>query len=72
MDAARTRGCETHAEFAGVLRVGARGEGGRLFMAHLDESNFVLANAKSFDDTVHAIARKSEDRVDTPFHQYFN
>ena len=40
--------------------------------ADLDEPDPVLSLAQSFEDAVHAVAWKAEDRVNAPFDQAIN
>ena len=35
-------------------------------MAHMDETNFVLALAQRFHDSVYAVAGKAKDNLNTP------
>src|SRR5438874_6279013 len=66
MDAARAGGCQTAAQFSGVLGVGASHECGGFLMPHLYEANRILPFAERFHDAVDAVAGQTEHHVDTP------
>ena len=66
-------GCgAAYAEAAGVFRVADSGEGRGLFMPHLDEAKLVLMGAQRLEETVHAVAGKSEDGIHAPLDEPFN
>src|SRR5438874_8413410 len=56
MNSAGTRGRQAHTKPAGEFGIAARHESRRLFMAHLDEMDFVLMSAKSFHDSIYSIS----------------
>src|ERR1043165_70316 len=57
---------EADAETAGVFGVADGGERGGLFVAHLNEADFVLMSSEGFEDAVHAIAGQSKNSLNTP------
>jgi hypothetical protein len=69
---ARTRCGDTDTEPTGPFGVGARVEGRRLFMPHLNEMNLILVGAECFDDSVDAISGKAKDSIDIPFDESFD
>src|SRR6185437_10302063 len=69
MNASGTGGREAHSETSGELGVAAGGEGGRLFVSHLDEPHLVLVRAQSLEDAVNAISRKTKNGIDSPLDQ---
>ena len=56
MDRAWPGGGQADAELARVLRIRARHEGGRFFVANVDEPNPVLVDPKRLHDAVDAVA----------------
>ena len=70
MEAAGPGRREADAEPAGELRIAARHEGGRLFVAHLDEADRVLALAQRLHDAVDAVAGQAEDGIHAPVLQH--
>ena len=64
MDAAGSRGGETHPEPPVPFCVAAGGKSSGFLMAHLDEADFALA--QRLDDAVDAVAGDPEDGVDAP------
>ncbi len=72
MDAAGSRRRQADAQPASEFRVAAGGKCRRLLVAHLDESDAILPGAQRFEDTVHAIAGKSEDGVHIPLDESFD
>ena len=67
----RTRGCDTNAQLAGELRVGARHKGSSLFMPHVNEPYPFLLLAESLEDPVDTIARQTKYGINTPGEQTF-
>src|SRR5262249_32003307 len=57
MKTAWTRGCKTYAKLAGVFRIGACHEGGRLLVPHLNESDPVGALSERLHDSIDAVPR---------------
>src|SRR5947209_7386082 len=72
MDTARAGGRKADSKLSRVLGVSARHESGCLFVADLDEPDFVLAHAQGFHDPVDAVAGYTKDGVDAPIHQGFD
>ncbi len=72
VDAARTRGCDAHAQFAAEFGIAAGGECRCFFMPDLDESDLVLVSSECFENSVYAVARQSEKDFDTPIDQSLN
>ena len=60
---------KAYAQLARPLGICARHECGGLFMAHLHESNAVLACAQSFHDAVDAVAGQAKYDLHAPIHQ---
>ena len=60
---------QAHAEATRKLRISDRREGRGLFVAHLDETNFVLPLAQRFHEAVDAITGQAKDGVDAPLDQ---
>ena len=68
MNAAGSGSGQTDAELTGVFSVAAGHERRRLFVAHLDEANFVLALAQGFHDPVDAVAGQARKSLRRPNH----
>lgn len=66
MNTAGTGGGNTHPELAREFRVGARHKGSSLFMPHVNESYPLLLLAERLEDSIDAIAWKTEYGVDPP------
>src|SRR5918996_1373267 len=66
MNASRTGGRQTHTEPARVFSITAGHEGGGFFMPNLNETNMILALSQRLHDSVDAVARQSEDDVNSP------
>jgi hypothetical protein len=57
-------GGQTDAQFAGVLGIGTSHKGRRLFVAHLNETDLILAGAQSLHNAVDTVAGQAEDYFD--------
>ena len=71
MNATWAGGCDTNAQLAGELRIGAGHKGGSLFMPHVNEPYPFLLLAKGLEDPVDPIARQTEYGVNAPGEQTF-
>src|ERR1041385_1344414 len=65
-------GPEATAESSCIFRVPACGKCGRLFMPHLNESDFVLVSSECLENAVNAIAGQSKNRIYTPINKPSN
>jgi hypothetical protein len=70
MQPARSGGGKTDAELAGVLRIRAGHERGRLLVPDLNEPDRVLALPERFHDAVDSVARQPEHDLDAPALQH--
>src|SRR5437773_11683193 len=59
--------CEAAAQFARVFSIGAGHERGRLFVANLYKTYFVLARSERLHDAVYAVPRQTKNSIDSPF-----
>ena len=66
VDAARPRGRDADADFAGRLRVRAGHERGGFFVVHEHKRDLVLMAAQRFEEPVDAVAGQPVDGVDAP------
>src|SRR3954452_5667229 len=72
MNPARPGGCDTNSQFPCELRVSACHEGRSFLMSCLDESDLVLFFPQRLHDSVDAVARDPEHRVNAPVDQSVN
>src|SRR5581483_6110593 len=66
MDRSGTRGRHAHADFPGELGVRARHERGLLFVADLNEIDFVVEALQRADQSVYAVAGIAVDSPNSP------
>jgi hypothetical protein len=66
VDAAGARSREAHTKAARVLGIAASCKRSTFFVPNLDELDCLLMRSKRFKDSVDAVARKAEDRFDSP------
>jgi hypothetical protein len=72
MNASRTGCRETYTQSPRIFGVATRGESCRFLMADLNELQPVLPGAKSFENSVDAIAWKAKNYSDVPGNQSLN
>ena len=71
VNAPRTGSCNTHAEPAGELRIGASHKSRSLFMPNMNEPYPLLLLAEGLEDSIDAIAWQTEYGVNAPREQAF-
>ena len=72
MNAAGPGRRKAHAETAGVFCIAAGGEGCGLFVPDLDKSDLFLIRPQRLENSIHAIAGKTENRFDAPLDEAFH
>src|SRR5579884_473074 len=66
VNSAGTGSAKTHAEFSGVLGIGAGHKCSGLLMTNVNEPDVVLLFSKGLHNAVDAVSGKSEDDFDAP------
>ncbi len=72
MNSAWSGRCDTDTQPTCEFGISARGERRSLFVANLDEADLILVRTESPENSIHAIARKTEDHFDMPCDQSFH
>src|SRR5215831_12589980 len=72
MNPTRSRGRQTHPQTARVFGIATGGEGGGLFVAHLNKLERVLMRPQRLEQAINAIVRQAKNGLHPPINEPFD